>query len=318
MVKFGILGCGSIARRMADALHRCDSAELIAVAARDLSRAEAFATENGAERAYGSYEELARDADIDAVYVATIHPNHASSVALCLNAGKAVLCEKPLGMTRAEGEAMFDLAHEKKLLLMEAMWTRCLPAWRKAKELIDAGVIGQVKTVFTDYTFLTGFDPESRLYNIEKGGGGMLDVGVYSLHCALSVLGTDIKSVQVAGRRSPTGSDCYAAITLSFGNGAVAVASCGMDCFGSTCEGRIMGETGALILPGMAGADTCILRRAGQPDKTYHFPCENSFIYEVEEFCRLLKAGETESSLVPPAHTLEVAGIIDTAMAKLE
>lgn len=317
MVRFGIIGCGSIAHKMADALSRCAETELVAVAAREQSRAETFAAEVGAPRAFGNYEALARDPEIDAVYVATIHPTHAAAVTLCLNAGKHVLCEKPLGMTRAEDEAMFRLAREKGLLLMEAIWSRFLPAWRHAKALIDEGAIGQVKTVFTDFSICAGFDPESRLYNREKGGGGLLDLGVYSLHCALYALGNDVKTVKALGRLAPTGTDCYAAVTVQTANGGVAVTSCGMDCPGGAGEGRIMGTEGALILRSMMAADTCILQRNGQPDEVWHFPYENGFVFEVEEFCALLAQGKTESAIATPEATLTVAGIIDEAIAQL-
>ena len=317
MVRFGIIGCGTIAHKMADALSRCAEAELVAVAARDKARAETFAAEVGAPRAFGSYEELVRDPEIDAVYVATIHPAHAAAVTLCLNAGKHVLCEKPMAMTRAEGEAMFKLAREKGLLLMEAIWSRFLPAWRHAKTLIDEGAIGPVKSVFTDFSICAGFDPESRLYNREKGGGSLLDLGVYSLHCALYALGNDVKTVKALGRLAPTGTDCYAAVTLQTADGGIAVASCGMDCPGGAGEGRIMGANGTLILRPLMGADTCIVQRGGQPDEVLHFPYENGFVFEVEEFCGLFSQGKTESAIATPEATLTVAGVIDEAIAQL-
>lgn len=317
MIRWGIIGCGGIANKMADALYRTEDAELVAVAARTLPRAEDFAAKHNVARAYGSYAELAADPDVDAVYVATIHPTHAMAVELCLNAGKAVLCEKPFGMTKAEGDAMFALAKEKNLLLMEAIWTRFLPAWRKAKELVESGAIGDVKTVYTDFSIKAGFDPESRLFNMEKGGGCTLDLGVYSLHCALYILGNDVKSVQAVGRLSPTGSDNYAVTTMQFESGAVAVAASGMDCCGGTCEARIMGEHGSIVMPGMMGSDVCILRRDGHPEEVLRFPYENGFTFEVEEFQSLLKAGKCVSEIATPEATLTVAGIMDTTMDQI-
>lgn len=318
MVRFGLIGCGSIAHHMADALRRCADTELVAVAARDEARAAAFAAEVGGCRSYGSYEALAQDPQVDAVYVATINPTHAAAVMLCLRAGKHVLCEKPLAMTRAEGETMFACAKEHGVLLMEAIWTLFLPAWRKAKSLLAEGAIGEVKTVFTDFSIHAGFDPESRLYNREKGGGGLLDLGVYSLHAALYALGYDVHSVQAGGRLAPTGTDCYAVVTLQSKTGALAVASCGMDCLGGTGEGRIMGTQGSLLLRSMMGADVCILQRPNQEDEVFRFPYENGFVYELEAFCALLRQGQGASDIASPEATLTVAGVIDEAIAQIE
>lgn len=316
MIRWGIIGCGGIARQMADTLRDDADACLAAVAARDMGRAAAFAATYGAARAYGSYEELARDSEVDAVYVATIHPTHHAAVKLCLEHGKAVLCEKPMTMNRAEAEELFALAKARGLLLMEAIWTRFLPAWREVKQRIEAGDIGEVRTVFTDFTIKVGFDPESRMYNMEKGGGGLLDLGVYSLHTALYVLGTDIRSLHAVGRLSPTGSDCYAAVTLQTASGAVAHATCGMDCRG-TESARLMGEKGTILLPHLMGADRYILQRDGQPDEVHEFPYKHGFAYEVAEFQRLLREGKTRSEIATPEDTLAVMGAIDEALRQI-
>lgn len=317
MTNWGIIGCGSIANKMADALSRVEDANLLAVAARDLSRAQNFARKYGVKKACGSYAELAADPEIDAVYVATVHPTHRAAAELCLKAGKPVLCEKPLSMTAADDEALFALAKEKDLLLVEAVWTRFMPAWRKAAELAASGAVGEIKTVFTDFHICLDFDPQNRIYNMEKGGGSLLDLGVYSLHAALNVLGEDVRTVKAVGRLSPTGSDAYAAVTMGFDSGVVAVATCGCDCRGGYGQARYMGDKGVIILPGMVGTDTCVLQVEGQPEQVFRFPCENGFTYEVEEFQRLMKTGEKETRFNPPAATLAVARIIDEALAQI-
>ena len=317
MFNWGIIGCGSIANKMADALNRVEEAELLAVAARDLSRAERFAEKYGARKAYGSYAELAADPEIDAVYVATVHPAHRAAAELCLRAGKPVLCEKPLGMNAAEDEALFALAREMDLPLVEATWTRFMPAWRKAAELAASGAVGEIRTVFTDFHICLDFDPENRIYNMAKGGGSLLDLGIYSIHGVLNVLGEKVKTVKALGRLSPTGSDAYAAVTLGFDNGVIAVATCGCDCRGGYGQARYMGDKGVIILPGMVGTDTCVLQVEGQPEQVFRFPCENGFVYEVEEFHRLLKTGERVTPFNPPAATLAAARIIDEALAQI-
>lgn len=316
MIRWGIIGCGRIARNMAEVLRQDGEASLEAVAARELTRAEVFAAEFEAKRAYGSYEELAQDKEIDAVYIATIHPAHFAAARLCLLNGKAVLCEKPMTMNRAEAEELFRIAKERGLLLMEAIWTRFLPAWQEAKRRVVAGEIGRLLTVETDFTIPVGFDPESRMFNMEKGGGGLLDLGVYSIHTALFMLGIDIESVQAAGRLSPTGSDCYAAVTIRMKDGRIAHATCGMDCRGTEAA-RLMGERGTIVLPHMMGSDQLTVHRDGQPDETVKLPYPYGFAFEVEEFQRLWKAGETQSEIASPAHTLAVLGVIDSALSQI-
>ena len=318
MVRWGIIGCGGIAHNMARAFDLVEEAKLTAVAARDIERAKDFAARYGAERAYGSYAELAADPEIDAVYVATIHPAHRGAVELCLNAGKPVLCEKPMGMNADEDRAMFALAEEKGLLLMEAIWARFLPAWRKAIELVRSGTIGQVKMVFTDFSGRCGYNEDSRLFNMEKGGGSLLDIGVYALHAATYVLGEEVCSVQAAGRLYPTGADAYAAVTLQYPNGAVAVATTGMDCYGGTGDARIMGEEGWIRVAHIMDAHECALHRDGQPEEIFRYEHKNGFVYEVEEFHRLLKEGKTASEIAAPSATVKVAEIIDEALAQID
>lgn len=317
MVRWGIIGCGGIAHNMARAFALLDEAKLTAVAARDLDRAKGFAAQYGAEKAYGSYGELAADKDIDAVYVATIHPAHKGAVELCLKAGKPVLCEKPMGMTAEEDKAMFVLAKEQNLLLMEAIWARFLPAWRKAVELVRSGAIGPVKTVFTDFSGRVGYNEDSRLFNLEKGGGSLLDIGVYALHAATYVLGEEVRSVQAAGRLYPSGADAYAAVTLQYPDGAVAIATTGMDCHGGVGDARIMGEDGWIRVAHIMDAHECALHRDGQPEEIFRYEHKNGFVYEVEEFHRLLKEGKTASDIASPSATVKVAEIIDKALAQI-
>ena len=301
---------------MAETLRADEEATLLAVAARELPRAEAFAEKYGAERAYGSYEKLAQDPEVDAVYIATIHPTHFAAARLCLMNGKAVLCEKPLTMNRAEAEELFRIAEERGVLLMEAIWTRFLPAWQEAKRRVEAGEIGRLLAVETDFTFPLDFNPDSRMFNMEKGGGGLLDLGVYSIHTALFLLGIDIESVQAAGRRSPTGSDCYASVLIQMKDGSVAHATCGMDCRGPETA-RLMGDRGAIVLPHLMGSDQLTILRDGQPEEVLHFPYTHGFAFEVAEFQKLLKEGRTRSEIASPAHTLAVMGVIDSALAQI-
>lgn len=314
MVRWGILGCGGIAVRMARVLSGEPDAQIIAVAARDLKRAEAFAKEYGAETAYGSYEELARDSRVDAVYIATIHPTHAAAIELCLRAGKAVLCEKPLTMSAEEAQRLFELAKQQGVLLVEAMWTRFLPAWQEARRLAADGVIGEVQSMDADFSGCVPFNSNGRLFDPAQGGGTLWDVGVYCCHVALHILGRDYQSVSAAGRRADNGVDSFAAVTLAYPKGKVALLTCAWDRCGAVTA-RIYGTDGWMELPEMFAAAELRLHVSGKETQTLTFPQEDGFVYEVREFHRLLRAGAVSSDVVPPEDTVAALRIIEQALS---
>ena len=162
--KWGILAPGNIANKFAQGLAVIPGAVSWAVGSRDLARAREFAGKYGFHKAYGSYEELAGDKDVDAIYISTPHPFHEEAVLLCLSHGKPVLCEKPFAANRAQGERMVALAREKNLFLMEAMWTRFLPAIQKLKQLVADHAVGQAKMLESDFGFRSQRDPRGRLF----------------------------------------------------------------------------------------------------------------------------------------------------------
>jgi len=313
MINWGIIGCGGIAHKMADTIGANPDCRLCAAAAREQKRADAFAAQYHAEQAYGNYQALAEDSQVDAVYVATIHPTHYDAVKLCLEHGKPVLCEKPLTMTLAQAEELFRLAGKKNRLLMEAIWTRILPAWQEIKHRVEAGEIGKLLTVIADLTFQVDFDPESRMYNLEKGGGSLLDLGVYPLHAALFMLGNGYQELQAAGRLSPTGSDVYSAITLQYPGGQIAHAYCGMDCQGDKCV-RLMGEKGFIVLPDILSADEYTIYKNGQSPEHVSLPYKRGFSFELTEFTRLMKEGKTHSDIATPEATLAVMKAVEAGL----
>ena len=224
-IRWGILGTGKIAHAFASALRDVPDAVLAGVASRSRDKADAFVAEFGAGAAYGSYEALASAGDIDLVYVATPHPQHAANALLALNAGKGVLCEKPFTMNRAEAQGVIDLARANKLFLMEAMWTRFLPALAEVKRLIAADEIGSVHQVVADFGFTASFGPEHRVFNPDLGGGALLDLGIYPLSIAASLLGP-VVAVQAQAEMGPTGVDVQTGFTLKHAGGAMSVCSC--------------------------------------------------------------------------------------------
>ena len=215
-IRWGILSTGHIASVFArDLALLPEEAELGAVGSRDLTKAEAFADEYGIDRAYGSYPELAADPDLDVIYVASTHNDHFASASLCLQAGKAVLVEKPLTTTVAETEALIDLARDRKLFLMEALWTRTNPLIRQGVELVRSGAIGPIRHLDVSFGFAFDGEDSHRLLDPDQAGGAILDLGVYPVHLAQLFLGAPDQLLGT-GSRGRTGVDVHAVATLSY------------------------------------------------------------------------------------------------------
>jgi dihydrodiol dehydrogenase / D-xylose 1-dehydrogenase (NADP) len=175
-ISWGILSTGRISEKFALDLQLVPNARLAAVGSRNRDRAFEFARKFNAQKAYGSYEELASDKDIDVIYIGTPHISHCENALLCLDKGKAVLCEKPFAMNEKEVLRMILKAREKNLFLMEAIWTRFIPAIKKALELIESGTIGDIVHIKADFGYKAHYDPAWRLFNRELGGGSLLDI----------------------------------------------------------------------------------------------------------------------------------------------
>ncbi|WP_010179385.1 Gfo/Idh/MocA family protein [Aquimarina agarilytica] len=186
--RWGIIGLGNIANTFASDLAFVPNAILHAVASRDLNKAEAFKTTYAANKAYSSYETLAKDPDIDIIYIATPHVFHFENAKLCITYGKAVLCEKPMGMNANQVTELCDLAKKNKVFLMEAMWTAFLPNFNRLMELVDSEKLGKVISFKADFGFKADFIPTSRLFDKNLGGGSILDIGIYPIFACLSLL----------------------------------------------------------------------------------------------------------------------------------
>ena len=219
-VKWGILGCGKIAAKFASDLRRVDGAIRHAVASLQPGRATAFATEHGFAHGFSSYQELCAS-DVDVIYVATPHGFHAEHAALCLRHGKSVLCEKAFTLNERDTQMLADLAREKDVFLMEAFWTRFIPQYRKLQELLASDAIGEIRTITADFGFLSPEPKPQRLWDPVLGGGSLLDVGIYPVFLAITLLG---EPDQVAAVMKPydTGVDEQMAMSLRFPSGAVA------------------------------------------------------------------------------------------------
>ena len=226
--RWGILGCGNIAKKFAIGLQAIDDATLVAVGSRTQENADAFAEEFSAERRHPSYEALAADPDVDAIYVATPHPFHKDNSILCLKNKKPVLCEKPFTINKPEAEELVSVAQAEDIFLMEAMWTRFLPLVVRLRELLAEGVIGDVRLVQADFGFRGNVNPDNRLFNLELGGGGLLDVGVYTISFASMLLGTPA-SIATSAVIGETGVDEQAGIVFTYADGQMATLCCAID-----------------------------------------------------------------------------------------
>ena len=316
-IRWGILGCGSIARKFAEGLSAVDDAELAAVGSRTQAKAQAFADEFGAARAHGSYEALAADGEVDVVYVATPHALHKDNTILCLEAGKAVLCEKPFTINAAQARQVIDLARKKGLFLMEAMWTRFLPCLVRVRQLLADGAIGQVRMVAADFGYRADFNPESRIFDPALGGGALLDVGVYPVSLASMIFGDEPLEIAALADLGATGVDEQAAFVLKYPGGRLASLLTAVRTL-TPMEATIMGAEGHIRLhtAWWCGSKMTLCVR-GQAEQLIELhPAGNGYDCEAEEVGRCLRAGRTESEVMPLDETLAVMRTLDRIRAE--
>lgn len=315
-VRWGILGTGKIAGRFAEALARTPRAALTAVGSRDEARARIFAEAGGAARAYGSYEEVAADPEIDVVYVATPHVLHAEHALLCLDRGKAVLCEKPFALNAGEARAVFDRARERRLFVMEAMWMRFIPVVDRMLALVRSGAIGEVRLVSADFGFRAEVGPEHRLLDPALGGGALLDIGIYPVTLAQLLLGRPATIVS-HGQFGNDAVDRQGGVILGYDGGRMAVLYSSIDVH-TPVEATVMGTRGRIRLHRrFHHASRMTIVRDDGPEEEVSIPVEgNGLQYEAEEVIRCLDAGRLESEGLPHAHTLAVLETLDTVRAQ--
>ena len=309
-IRWGILGTGKIARAFATALQDLPDAQLAAVGSRSLDTACAFAAGFGDAQAFGSYEALAEAQGIDIVYIATPHPMHAANALLCLENGKAVLCEKPFTMNRREAEQVVALARASKLFLMEAMWTRYMPALAEVRRIVASGEIGTVSQVSADFGFTATLDPAHRVNNPELGGGALLDLGIYPLSIAAALLGP-VKSVRAQAVMGPTGVDIQTGFTLLHAGGGMSVCGCALNAR-TPAELSISGTLGHVRMNTMFHRATSITVATEQGTRTVATPyLGNGYVHEAIEAQRCLRAGLLESPGMPLDETLVLMGVLD-------
>jgi len=309
-IRWGILAPGRISRAFAAGLGEAADSEITAVGSRDLGRAQKFAAEFDVPHAFGSYEELAACPAVDAVYIGSPHSRHEPHTILCLEAGKHVLCEKPLAMNAAQADRMIKLARGRGLVLMEAVWTRFLPALEKVREMVAAGAIGEARMLQADFGFRAEFDPDSRLFSPELGGGSLLDVGIYPLNLAFMLFGVPEEILTTANLGS-TGVDQEAAFILRHEQGRLSVLS-SANRLDTPREAHILGTKGRItICFPWWGATRLVLQAAGDVEE-YDYPYRGGGLtYEAEAFMDMIRSGQLDSEVMPLDESLAIMKTMD-------
>jgi predicted dehydrogenase len=326
---WAIVGPGGIAHRFAGAVHQLPGTHVRSVLGRSDERVERFVADwsrpgKPPPRSVPDLDTLLRDPGIDAVYVATPHSSHAEFIRQCLLAGKPVLCEKPMVPSLAVAREMVALAQERRVFLMEALWTRFLPVYARVHDWLASGVIGNVQAIQSSFCFHAPYDPVSRLFSADLAGGSLLDIGIYNIAATRWVLESalgacpDPISLHVAGVKAPTGVDQRAAGTITFPEGAVSQFVCALD---GTADNslRIFGDSGWVCLrPRFWEATEAVLSRGDQPPETTHDPFRiNGFEGEIEETMSCVRAGLTQSARMPHDETLAIVGWLDELRRQL-
>lgn len=301
---------------MAADFGKVTNGELVAVGSRALGRAEAFARAHGIPKAFGSYAELVADPDIDAVYIATPHPQHTDIALAALAAGKAILVEKAFTATVEDTERIIEAATAASVFAMEAMWTRFLPGVVRVRELVAQGAIGELRAVHGDLTARRVFDPTDRLFAPELGGGAVLDLGVYVLSFAQAFLGTpDV--VHAVGSLYPTGVESEFSAVLGYGDGRSATVSGSFTAYG---PGRFMllGTDGWIdVHPRFHRAPSITLWHGAQGKESVTEEFSFGFEHEVIHVGECLAAGLTESPIMPLADTLAVQRLMADVLSQV-
>ena len=302
-VRWGIVGAGSIARTFASDMSACKAGTLQSVAARDGASAAGFAKRYGIPNAHEGYEALYADPDVDAVYVATPHTLHLQNSGDALCAGKAVLCEKPITVNAAECRQLMQLADEHSAYLMEAMWTWFLPAIRKAKEWVDAGRIGRIVRIHSDFGYPKAYDAVSRVYDAELAGGCLLEMGVYPVALTALFSKADPIGVSVVARHAPNGVEDDVVATFEFDDFVATLATS----FRAKLRNwaYVVGEKGYVAIPDFWRAEECQLWVLDEMvDRFRERRKTGGFDYQIDAVNDDLLKGRTQSEIVPLAASL--------------
>eukprot|EP00929_Paragymnodinium_shiwhaense_P015016 TRINITY_DN123014_c0_g1_i1.p1 TRINITY_DN123014_c0_g1~~TRINITY_DN123014_c0_g1_i1.p1 ORF type:complete len:351 (+),score=88.91 TRINITY_DN123014_c0_g1_i1:110-1162(+) len=334
---WGICGCGGISNDFALALAH-NKSKIGAVAASDVTRAQKFADDFGAKKAYGSYEEMAADPEITIVYIGTVHTQHLGHASMFLKAGKHLLCEKPMGINEKEVQTLVDLAKQNNVFLMEGFWTRCFPVVKQVREVIASGELGALRAVSADFGFVAPSDPNHRLWTKSTAGGGMLDIGCYVVQAATMGFGYDeVPQIKATGAVVGEGVDKNCSMSLAFKGGNASL-SYGLDAHYLE-ETKFFFEKGYIVIeePAHCPTKARVIKCETRTDTTtkhladtlpeyqpgicggrkVNYPSSEGLVHEVEEVERCIREGLKESPVFPLAESLMVARIMDSVRREI-
>ncbi|NHJ20147.1 MAG: gfo/Idh/MocA family oxidoreductase [Candidatus Lokiarchaeota archaeon] len=311
-IKWGILGCGKIAHKFAEGLKVIPDAILEAVASRTEGKAENFGKLFGVENRYDNYEDLVENAEIDVIYIATTHNFHHENALLCLNHGKPVLCEKPITLNATQTEDLINSARSNNLFLMEAMWMRFIPCIVKLKELLEQGIIGEIKHLTANFGIKKELDSKIRSFNPDLGGGALLDLGIYPISFARMVYKQPPSKIQSSAYIGTTSVDEKSCYLFEYEDGQTAMLSSSHRLI-MPHDAFIYGTKGYIQVPDFYHPSEMILKLEGDKKKTINVPFKSTgYNYEAMEVMHCLNTGKLESILMPLDETLEIMKTMDT------
>lgn len=319
IIKWGILGCGQIANKFTESIVAVEGSEIAAVASQTPGKAEAFAKKHGIKTFYSSYEQLLQDESVEMVYIATTHNFHYQNAKQVLEAGKSLLCEKPFTVNSREMKSLMNLAANKKLFMMEAMWTRFLPVMVQIRKWLHEEIIGEVKLIRAEFGFNCPFDPESRMFNPDLAGGALLDAGIYPLSFANMVMRDKPVEIKAVGEIGQTGVDVNSSYMLRYESGCLALLNSTVNAPVDS-RAEIVGTKGKIIIPGLfLGAQNVLIHLLGSEPIEMMLPFEEKtgFQFEIEAAAGSFRKGQMENDIMPLSDTLQLMETIDEIKSQL-
>ena len=310
-MKIGIIGAGHISEIVAPTLAAMEGMECYAVSSRNLEKAEAFAKNFGFEKAYGSYEELVNDPNVELVYVATPHSHHHDHMMLCINAGKPILCEKAFTLNADQAKKIGMAAAEKGVYVAEAIWTRYMPSRKIINEVLTSGIIGKPNTLTANLSYVISH--KERIVDPNLAGGALLDIGVYGINFAMMHFGTDIERVESSVKMHSTGVDAMETITIFYRDGRMAVLTHSIFCR-SDRKGIIHGDKGYMVVENINNPQSLrVFDLQDQEIAYYDFSDQISgYEFQFAESAACIAAGKTEADSMPMDDSIAVMEFMDS------
>lgn len=317
-INWGIIGTGKISTEFVKALNETRMTSVVAIASRSEEKAIQFANEYQISTYYGSYEQLLQDEQVEVIYIGIPHSEHYNVAKMCLEAGKHVVCEKPITLNEVEATKLYELAKKQNCFLMEAMWTKFLPVTKAVKSWMEAGRIGEVKYMSLNLGFQGEYDYCSRLFDPNLGGGALLDVGVYPIMYANYIMGKQPVEVKAMAHIGFSGVDELCSVVMKYEHGQIVSANCSISS-NLGAEGVIVGTKGKIVIPDFFRAtEAFIYDEEGilieLVKEEYRV---NGYEYEIEEVNHCLDKGMLESHIQPLEESLDQMKILDQIRKQL-